>query len=61
MGAYKEMARLAPTFKVHGDFLTGAQLAADRGLAEYERVYGKMPDRIDPPPPPPEFTNTPGP
>jgi hypothetical protein len=60
VGAYKEMARFAPTFKVHGDFLTGAQLAADRGLAEYERVYGKMPERMDPPPPPPEFANTAG-
>lgn len=58
--AYKVMARLAPTFKVHGQFVAGAQLAAEKGLAEYERVYGKMPERMDPPPPPPEFAGTSG-
>ncbi|MBX3378108.1 MAG: hypothetical protein KF678_14025 [Phycisphaeraceae bacterium] len=60
VSAYKEMARLATTFKVHGNFLTGAQLATDRGLAEYERVYGKMPERMDPPPPTLENANTAG-
>jgi Transglutaminase-like superfamily len=60
LDAYKVMARLAPTFRVHGDFVNAAQLAADKGLAEYERVYGRMPERMDPPPVPPEFANTPG-
>ena len=59
VAAYKEMARLAPTFKVQSEFVPMAQLAADKGLAEYERVYGKMPELMDPPPPPPEFANTP--
>lgn len=60
LDAYKVMARLATTFRVHGDFVNAAQLATDKGLAEYERVYGRMPERMDPPPVPPELANTPG-
>ena len=50
--AYGEMVRLAPSFKVHAKFLAMAQLAAEQGSAELERVDGRMPDRLDPPPPP---------
>lgn len=55
LGAYENMARLAPTFKVHGLFVGAAQLAAEKGLAEYERVYGKMFGRVDPPRVPERF------
>jgi len=57
---YEVMVRLAPTFKVHRQFIPAAQLAADKGIDEFERVYGKKPERMDPPPPPPEFAETPG-
>jgi regulator of sirC expression with transglutaminase-like and TPR domain len=57
--AYTVMNRLAPTFKVHANFLAMARLGATKGLEEFQRVYGKIPERIDPPPLPPEFANTP--
>lgn len=50
--AYSAMVRLAPTFKVHAEFVAKAELGATKGIEEFRRVYGNGPERGDPSLPP---------
>jgi tetratricopeptide (TPR) repeat protein len=53
--AYGEALRLAPEFISFKLFYDAAQLVAKKGLAEYERLHGVIPKRLEPPPIPEGF------